>query len=1003
MQKEVKYAGYTAVPDDYNSADGELSASLNIMPEDGSMRVVLPSSLKLQLNENEEVVYIHKSANRYTHYIVRNTAQRKLYWGIDKGNKRLGRYSAPDENELTPLYTFAENEEMFDITGVGNVLVLLTSKERTYIYCFSENNEYQYRVLGNRVPSVKLQFALKSQFIETGIPEVVYVDGGSNDIQINRDDYNFDFESGTFDQGQEEKLTRVSTAAHGMANKFIADFTAKGFFIFPFFVRYAVRMFDGDSYVSQSAPILMVTCNRNMPALSIRDGNKGVLSVILHTLQYKALNAADLEPWGDIIRSIDIFVSAPIYTYDINENLVQNRKITRDELNSIFCIGKNVQPAYRFDHADYETFTEYYSTTDTCYQIYSSGAAVRTWMPVISWYNDCSTLSFKYFDEENMRKKIRDCSDFYHLTSIKPADLKNYLTNVEFEQGKLSTLVAAADTLPDDYNSNDNITAKGCYVYNSRLNLFNIETVPHSPANALCLQTYSNGFNEFRGMDIPQNGRSAYDDHHDDEQQEQGEEWQTNLGPSETYIQTIYGEKKTASLKIWIVLQVNESDTAIVATQENPDPLHEDSNTICPGTFPYYIYYPNKNAKYAIVRIIDEDGTHFYKCLMQPHEKLSGSVFYGGMELDVHNLDNVEILSDNYQFGNEADFNRRILLHNRLYTSEVNNPFYFPVTNMNAVGDGEIRALATAAKALSEGQSGVFPLYALTSSGVWSLSVSQTGGWSTNTNITRDVILEGSKPCQLDGSVLFATVRGIMELQAEQSLCLTEALDTPNVFSPLSLQGTSALIQHADSNNWLDTFTDDQLQIRAFRDFISHCRMAYDYNNQRVLFFNPDYDSDQNKYKFQYAYVYSITEKAWGMTTSILHSTVNSYPEALAMGHDNALYNLSVPDPSRQYERIPAYILTRPLKLDYPDVLKTIDTIIQRGVFSDAIIRQALYASRDMQHWHLVWSSGDRYLRGFRGTPYKYYRLAVFLQMRKTDSINGITVQFQPRLTNQPR
>ena len=94
---------------------------------------------------------------------------------------------------------------------------------------------------------------------------------------------------------------------------------------------------------------------------------------------------------------------------------------------------------------------------------------------------------------------------------------------------------------------------------------------------------------------------------------------------------------------------------------------------------------------------------------------------------------------------------------------------------------------------------------------------------------------------------------------------------------------------------------------------------------------------------------------------------------------------------------------TRPLKLDAPDILKTIDTAIQRGNFRKGSIKSALYGSRDLQSWILIWTSQDHYLRGFRGTPYKYFRFVLLSDMQPDESLFGATIQYTPRLLNHPR
>ena len=166
--------------------------------------------------------------------------------------------------------------------------------------------------------------------------------------------------------------------------------------------------------------------------------------------------------------------------------------------------------------------------------------------------------------------------------------------------------------------------------------------------------------------------------------------------------------------------------------------------------------------------------------------------------------------------------------------------------------------------------------------------------------------------------------------------------------------------------------------------------MIYDYVQQRIVVINPN---------CQYAYVYSFESKAWGIMPSTLKSTVNPYPDALAMDGNNRLVDISKANTTTG---IPIFFVTRPIKIE-ADILKTIDTIIQRGYFKRGHVKMALYGSRDMFDWFLVSSSTDQYLRGFRGTPYKYFRIAVLGTLDHNESITGATIQYTPRQINQPR
>ena len=333
--------------------------------------------------------------------------------------------------------------------------------------------------------------------------------------------------------------------------------------------------------------------------------------------------------------------------------------------------------------------------------------------------------------------------------------------------------------------------------------------------------------------------------------------------------------------------------------------------------------------------------------------------------------------------------------------------------------DGDVLALATAAQALSQGQFGEFPLYVFTKAGIWSLKVNSTGSYDTQHPIARDVLLSPNSLCQLDGSVLFATERGIMELAGSSVKCITSAIDLDAVATNLpNLSGIS--------NNSIATPT------IPFREYINDCRILYDYVGQRVIVYNPnaiisDGATPPSYSAPEYAYVFSLKSGKWGIGDFQIKYHVDAYPNALAVIErttetseggqtvttaEDVLVNYSDPDKSVTLG-VKGTLITRPIKLDYPDALKTIDTVIQRGYFKgkriengtpkDSHVKCILYGSRDLFNWHFVWSSNDQYLRGFRGTPYKYFRIVLICDLDPEESIYGCTIQYTPRLTNQPR
>lgn len=174
--------------------------------------------------------------------------------------------------------------------------------------------------------------------------------------------------------------------------------------------------------------------------------------------------------------------------------------------------------------------------------------------------------------------------------------------------------------------------------------------------------------------------------------------------------------------------------------------------------------------------------------------------------------------------------------------------------------------------------------------------------------------------------------------------------------------------------------------------------MIYDYPRQRIIVYNPSYN---------YAYVYSLRAKAWGMMQSKIKDNIDAYPYSLA----TVRATVTNPDDIGRVvdlskEGIGSYkgiVITRPFKLDYPNQLKTVKSVIQRGYFRKGHVQCVLYGSRDLFNWFTVWSSRDHYLRGFSGTPYKYFRVALLCDLASDENLYGCSVQYTQRLTNQSR
>ena len=894
MIKEIRYNGFTETPSDYECPDGDLAAMEGLVNEDGGLHPILMPTAMFTLPYGYDVVFIHKNTG-YTHYIIRNGNY--VYWINEPQHGATISASTITNNWL---YTFSST--IYEFNAVGNTLIILASDGIHYFLWKGS----AYANLGIRLPELPVSFGLQGE-LKTS------------------DTFFFEFDTipiadltNTFSDNNKQ---RIGDAVLAQVNKFIADkATNDGRFIYSFLVRYAYRLYD-QTLTMHSSPVLMVATSDLAPQCFVVEwhenengayGAECKVVAMVHQLDYKALISSAQKDiiqndWGDIIKSVDVFISQPIYTYDQAGKV---KCFMDDPVNGYSVCS----PIYYQDRNFVDLFSSLYL-----------GTALPSGRP--NW------IDLPTKDDSSIMDAVAT-SRFYLVKSISIAEL-NISTRSVIEVGKdvLSTLVNR-ELMTDDYDSHDLLKATRSFSYNNRLNIAGISKVLYDGYHAGGQFAHTNG-------------------------------------------------SVTSNYKIRICIKQDGKDIVVDGTESTFYPLQAASGS---GNYKLhqfqYIFYPNIHA-YEAYLINTTHGGRF-RFDLKPHEGLNGAYCFLGFDNTVHNI-SADVPPATIP---SVTIDKTVNLPNKIYTSEVDNPFYFPANGINSVGTGTILGICAAVKALSQGQFGQFPLYAFTDEGVWALEQTDTGLYKARQPVSRDVCTIAESITQIDTAVLFATKRGIMLISGSNTTCISDAITSDNPFDIDDLDAVGGL---------------GYVHIR-FLDYIANCRMLYDYTHQRVIVYNPTK---------LYAYVYSLKTKTWSTMPSNIKGSLNSYPDALAQvevttqqGQQsvtaNTIYNYCEDD-TNVTTGFNGIIVTRPLKLDAPDVLKTVDSIIQRGYFRKGHVSVLLYGSRDLMTWIPVYSSDDHYLRGFRGTPYKYFRLALICALDKEESIFGCSVQYTPRQVNKLR
>lgn len=1011
MIKEVKYNGYSASPSDYECADGDLAMSLNAINEDGSLRPILPPKFIMMTTAPSEVVKcVHKTSN-YIHYIL-----------VKDGN--ILRYKK--DNFYYLIFTFPADIEIYQITPVGNTLVVLTS-DGMYYFLWKED---KYISLGNELPELNVRPYISTNLMNTtsfalsfGITEMAEVNIGlSGDEYIGTDIckkmYNNQIPPyslyGTVKQN-------VYGRVFAIINHYTTLLKRRGFFTEPFFVRFAYRMYDG-SHVRHTVPVLLVPTTLGKPLMGVHiksDGN-AIFNPVYSVSQLSAsiVMPSDMEQWYDIITDIDVFVSEPLVDYtDDADSLISLSPLSHiyDNENKPKCMtyldGKSqwielssmieelnnkqfyimpdgaaqfidgvyrvdLRPEYTAHNGAYFAFdTSAYKMKPKLYNISGQEIAQAvsldipnaenyTIFKISHAFNDAYGVIFQlenmelsgrlptfiiHFDSEiasqhfidtkradgmNYNEVLVSCNTFYHVSEINVREIKDGLYNnlydkpIPIKEGVLLSMTTR-QTLSNLGQMHNRTISKHSFNYNNRLNVI---------------------------LEKEQVGNAC----------------------------TSLKKQNPSSMKVG---SLEEILMACVEIEENGQKIFVEiptsDGTVCIKDLLSFSF-PHNNAKYLWLYDF-RPNLGFYKrsISLKQHEFLNLSYAFN-MFAPLNFASSEQITESDFVIPS----NDTIEYGNIIRLSDVNNPFRFSEEYTVSLPVSKIYALSTAAKALSQGQFGQYPLYAFTSEGIWALEITSTGTYSARQPISRDVVISQDCITQIDNSVLFSTDRGIMLISGSQVICISDKINTMDLFTLAELPKSDKLVNIYNGIGASIASIGDVILL-PFNEFLAECRMLYDYSHQRIIVYNPN---------VKYAYVYSLKSQQWGMMLSNITYGINSYPETLA-AEGSRIVDFSKIGGNKSA----VMIITRPLDMEHIDVFKTVREIIQRGNMKDAATNQVLYGSNDLNNWFVVWSSDNRRMGGFCGSPWKYYRIVVIREFDKSESIYGFSVQYDIRLTNRLR
>ena len=378
-----------------------------------------------------------------------------------------------------------------------------------------------------------------------------------------------------------------------------------------------------------------------------------------------------------------------------------------------------------------------------------------------------------------------------------------------------------------------------------------------------------------------------------------------------------------------------------------------------------WMYYPRSKANGMVIhkrRNNSSDGSKYgysQAIGLTEHPLWDGAYWFNGFtQLNFNNAGDVADYVSGAGEAGQMEYPQLVA------TSEVNNPFVMKQTT--SLND-EVKALATTTKAISEGQFGQFPLYAFCNDGIWALEPSSDGTYASKQPVSRDVCSNPKAITQTDNAVVFPTLQGLKVLQGGTTANISNVMDG-------KAEDISFLEDVIAEYNDL-CLTDNT----DFNEAIQDARIVYDYVNNLL-----------HIYTEKASYIYNLSSGDWTRTDDEKpRAIVPGYPYSTVQV-DTKLYRYEKPsaDGTRN-----GMLLTRETAFDDPLTMKIIKDL--RVMRKHGNAKVAVWVSNDRQKWGRLTS--------LRMHSYKWYRFAIFTELNNTDALEGIVARIESRKTNKMR
>ena len=945
MQQSIRYKGLSLTPDEMAVENGALSLCGNLELHDGALRPAIvsgtPLSQPLTVNgEVAKILYVHETGS-YHHLIA--IASSSIYWFMQDGT--LG--------SSTPIKSFDYESTVISINSIGNTLIIVATDGIHYAMWESNgqsSSDYSYK--GQKPPFLELSF-----FFDPSNKPEDYELGGIN-TKGSKEGFYDAFQQTTYSCGdvfnkvngnsftsgdqvaniKDDKQSDITQSIYALVNRTNNLIAKQGRFYASFFIRYCYRMFDG-SMIMHSSPVfipIQVPNSYSVYSANISFPSENYNNLIVTGAEVgweDSLTVNRKDAKGNVIEAS---ISKCTFMY-LPHNVALSYALQGDidELKRWKDIIKSIDIFITPPVTNVDTSAKI-SVLEMCQPNYVlNGANVKDyhWTSNKGKSYGMVSVRFPKKSDDDYNNQLSSISAFYKICSL-PIDNLTKVDNKELPVDKAAVYqVSLQEQMQDDYKTHNFLTAKGSYVYNHRLNLFGVQ------------EHLMSGFSR------------------------------KVMFPKGNYLRTV-GYFNSQLLIKKIVTELHTTS----GTKYVENVLEEDfTDRIEPFMLANLVkYYPDSRAKKMVFFCTTVDSAYvIYAFPLKECEELNGAMHMGNFTEEITPY---IVTSYDYSVDDVVD------MSNKIYTSESDNAFYFPLNGINTVGIGTIQGIASTTRALSQGQFGQYPLMAFSTDGIWAMEVSSKGTYSSIHPISREVCSNPKSITQLDQSVIFATNRSLSRIAESQVVSMSDVLDGPGFNISGSLGKFLNFFVDAEGDS--ESVKTIKAQMRQLIDFTSspieffqHCQVIYDYKNSRIFCLDVTQLSKASTAD-TVALCYSIKDNAWSsfLIQNVL-TAINSYPHPYIQYRDGSVMVL---DKGYDYEDPTEYhgiIVTRTLKFDEDNVPDSITGYIH-SLTSGSIPIMWLYGSNDNQNWHYIGRLGGMKSSYMATHSYRFFRIALYLKMK---------------------